>query len=367
MPPIRTQRFDPYGQDATATTSNTITPSPHGTTRQRTLVGNARLTGSNGRSAAGAGHATASAAYRTSNSGGSSGVTRRQPLHSGGGTIHDRILGSHQDGSSHRQGLGGTDESRAFPQGHNPRYTNSYVQRGHSRGGRDVNQSNHHGNGAVMGKTGAAPLATQTHPLMEVRKRPKSQPNAGAFNNAYSGDKSHGGGSHIHHPPAPYTTTASNLLSQTRRIFSLLLGQVPEDDLLALEKQQQYGLQASSEEEILLKLLSAKSTVRILRLFLLIPLLIFVSRRLFPPLADKITRPKTWRWSAGVTLPGQKSVASRNLAGRNCVMNYFIEKQPPDEYDPDFVEIKPGEKNKDGTPKTRPPVKIIEGSYRTKG
>jgi hypothetical protein len=48
-------------------------------------------------------------------------------------------------------------------------------------------------------------------------------------------------------------------------------------------------------------------------------------------------------------------------------MNYFIEKQPPDEYDPDYVHIKPGEKNKDGTPKTRPPVTIVDGTYRTKG
>jgi len=67
-------------------------------------------------------------------------------------------------------------------------------------------------------------------------------------------------------------------------------------------------------------------------------------------------------------LPGARGrAARRDLAGRNCVMNYFIEKQPPDEYDPDFQEIKPGEKNKDGTPKTRGPVKIVAGSYRTKG
>lgn len=368
MPQFRSQRFDPYGQGAAATTSNTNAPTPHGTTRQRTLVGNGRPTESNGRSSAGAGE-TAAGAYRTGNGGGS-GVARRQPSHTGGGTIHDRIIGSHQEGSSYRAHGHGADESPAFPQGRNSRYNDSYVQRGHNRGGRDVianNQPNHHGSGVVMGKTGAAPLATQTHPLMEVRKRPKTQPNAGPYNNPYSGDKGHGGGSRAHHPPDPHATTASNLLSQTRRIFSLLLGQVPEDDLLALQKQQQYGLQASAEEEILLKLLSAKSTVRVLRLFLLIPLLIFVSKRLLPPLADRITHPKTWRWSAGVALPGQKNVASRNLAGRNCVMNYFIEKQPPDEYDPDFVEIKPGEKNKDGTPKTRPPVKIIEGTYRTKG
>ncbi|KAL3809773.1 hypothetical protein ACHAXA_011216 [Cyclostephanos tholiformis] len=48
-------------------------------------------------------------------------------------------------------------------------------------------------------------------------------------------------------------------------------------------------------------------------------------------------------------------------------MNYFIEKQPPDEYDPDYVDIKPGEKNIDGTPKTRTPVTTVEGTYRTKG
>lgn len=223
------------------------------------------------------------------------------------------------------------------------------------------------GNGVLMGKTGAAPLATQTHPLMEVRKRPKGQTNAGGgAYDAYRGDKSKAGGARMRQSPAPYTS-ASHLLSQTRRIFSLLLGQVSEEDLLALQKQQQLGLHASSEEEILVKLLSAKSTVRILRLFFLIPLIIFGSRRVLPPLADRISRPKIWGWSAGVTLPGHKAVPSRNLAGRNCVMNYFIEKQPPDEYDPDFVEIKPGEKNKDGTPKTRPPVKIIEGTYRTKG
>ncbi|KAL7536835.1 hypothetical protein ACHAXR_007418 [Thalassiosira sp. AJA248-18] len=371
MPPFRSQRFDPYGEGAnTNNTLNANAPLPQGTTRQRTLVGNGRLAESNGRAAAGRGHTPASPAYQGGTIGGN-GVRRQQP-HSGGGNIHNRIIGGHQDGTPHRYGHGGIDDSsRGFPQGHNAVYTNSYAERGHSRGGRD--ESNHHdhgGNGVVMGTTGAAPLNAQIHPLMEARKRPK-QPNAGAFNNPYnpySGDASKGGGSRVHQPPFPPTTTASNFLSQTRRILSLLLGQVPEEDLLALQKQQQYGLQASSEEEILLKLLSAKSTVRILRLFLLIPLLIFGSRRFFPPLADRITRPKVWRWSAGVTMPGQKNVASRNLAGRNCVMNYFIEKQPPDEYDPDFVpDPKPGEKNKDGTPKTKPPVKIIEGTYRTKG
>lgn len=358
----RSHRFDPYGGGAT--TGSALNPStnlPKGSTRERASVGNGRPSDGNGRPTAGVGHATASTAYRAGNVVRSG--TRQQPPHSSSGNIHNRILGSHQGGSLPRHG---SSEQRTFPQGHNSVHTNSYVDRGHSRGGRDVipNQSNHHGNGVVMGNTGAAPLATQIHPLMEVRKRPKSHANAGAYHETYSGDKRRGGGSRVY--GTSNATPATNILSQTRRIVSLLLGQIPEEDLIALQKQQQYGIQASSEEEILLKLLSAKSTVRILRIFLLVPLLVFASRRALPSLADRITRPKSWRWSAGVALPGQ-TVASRNLAGRNCVMNYFIEKQPPDEYDPDFVEIKPGEKNKDGTPKTRPPVKIIDGTYRTKG
>jgi len=159
-----------------------------------------------------------------------------------------------------------------------------------------------------------------------------------------------------------------NLILHGKRILSLLLGQIPEDDLQALQKKSDIGLRGNSEEEILLKLLSAKSTVRILRLFLLVPLLMFTTRRILPPVAEKLTRPKSWRWSAGVSLPGMSSVPQRNLAGRNCVMNYFIEKQPPDEYDPDAQAVEIKAKDKSGTlKKPREPVKIIDGTYRTKG
>ena len=366
MPPFRSQRFDPYGRGTASrtTTLNNNAPLPQGTTRHR--AGNGRQMEGSGRT--GSPHAPANAtAYRNGTMGNGS-AARRLPPHSGGASIHDRIIGGHQDNAGALQH--GHGSSGAFPQGHNPRYTNSYADRGYNRGGMDGQPNNHHqnnnGNGVVMGNTGAAPLATQVHPLMEARKGHKSaQQNAPGGYNPYRGGNRRGDPRMAQHP---YDQSApSNLLSQTKRIFSLMLGQVPEEDLVALQKQQQYGLQGSSEEEILMKLLSAKSTVRILRLFLLVPLLILGSKRYLPALADKITKPRVWRWSAGVALPGQKLVASRNLAGRNCVMNYFIEKQPPDEYDPDFVEIKPGEKNKDGTLKTRPPVKIIEGSYRTKG
>lgn len=347
MPPFRSERFDPYGEGAAATNAplNSNPSLPHGTARQRTLIGEGRPLDSNGgRSAAVGGHSS----HFAGGNGGSNSNGRRRPPHSGENSIHSRILGGNHDVTP--QYRHGGVETQAFPQGHNAGYS----------------RASYEGNGFVIGKTGAAALTTQIHPLMEIRKRPKSQRNAEGYNNAYSAEKYTGGGSHIQHSSAPYSSRASNFLSQSWRILSLLLGQIPEEDALALKKQHHYGL-GSSEEAILLHLLSAKSTVRILRLFLLIPLLIFSSKRVFPPLADRITRPKVWNWSAGVALPGQKSVARRNLAGRNCVMNYFIEKQPPDEYDPDYVHIKPGETNKDGTPKIRPPVKIVEGTYRTKG
>lgn len=43
-------------------------------------------------------------------------------------------------------------------------------------------------------------------------------------------------------------------------------------------------------------------------------------------------------------------------------MNYFIEKQPRDEYDPDYKEVK--KEGKDAVPK---PVALVEGTYRTEG
>jgi len=46
----------------------------------------------------------------------------------------------------------------------------------------------------------------------------------------------------------------------------------------------------------------------------------------------------------------------------------FIEKQADDEFNPDYEEIKPGSKNKDGTPKLpKPPEFEKGGTYRTKG
>ena len=345
MPPFRSERFDPYGEGAAATNAplRSNTSLPLVTARQRTLVNEGRTTDSNGRSTAGGGHSSRVAG----GNGGSSSNGRRRPAHSGENSIHSRISGGNHDVMPQYR-LGGV-ETQAFPQGQNVGFP----------------RASYEGNGFVIGKTGAAALTTQIHPLMEVRKRNKPQSNADGYNNAYSSEKYRGGGSRTQHS-STYTSTASNFISQSWRVLSLLIGRIPEEDALALQKQQHYGL-GSSEEQILLNLLSAKSTVRILRLFLLIPLLIFSSKRVFPPLADRITRPNVWNWSAGVALPGQTNVARRNLAGRNCVMNYFIEKQPPDEYDPDYVHIKPGEKNKDGTPKTRPPVKIAEGTYRTKG
>ena len=71
---------------------------------------------------------------------------------------------------------------------------------------------------------------------------------------------------------------------------------------------------------------------------------------------DQITKSAGFDWSPG-----------RRLKNRKCVLNMFIEKQEPDEFNPDFEIIKPGEKNKDGTPKVRSPLKLEPGTYRTKG
>eukprot|EP00986_Skeletonema_menzelii_P007880 scaffold3131_cov187-Skeletonema_menzelii.AAC.15 len=356
MPPFQSRRFDPYGDLNSSAGGNTNTNNsnnnPHGTTRQRSLI-NSRsgaFNNNNTRRSHNVSPPTVSTVYRSSSNGGSSGslartVTPPQQRRSRG-SIHDRILES-RDNSNHH---------------------GSPVEGGH----RTNSGHNHHDAPIVRGNAGAAPLTAQVHPLLGLRRR--------VSNSEENPFVSGGNGKRVD----PYdlddnkkmrrsrqqvsaAASASNMFSQTRRILSLLLGQVPEEDFHLLQKQHQAGLSGSTEEEIFMKLLSAKSTVRILRLFLLLTLMFYGSKKMLPSLADRITRPKKWWWSAGVPLPGMDVAAKRNLAGRNCVMNYFIEKQPPDEYDPDFVEIKPGEKNKDGTPKVKQPVKIVEGTYRTKG
>lgn len=179
-------------------------------------------------------------------------------------------------------------------------------------------------------RAGAAMLDSQMHPLMASRQRRelyKDKP--------------------IRYPQEE---SLSHLMDQGRRILSLLLGQVQYED--------DRKFPAQSEEELLLRLLSSKSTARTLRIFLLLPLLFYASKKYLPTFADRISRPAPWKWSAGVSLPGY-AAPNRNLAGRNCVMNYFIEKQPMDEYDPDYNEVKPGEAPK--------PVTIVDGTYRTKG
>lgn len=361
MPPFNSRRFDPYGDRTTPTASgdsgvnNSI--NPHGTTRQRNLIssrsgGTTVTTHNNNRGGGGGGHNTTvtTLSHRSAGNGGSNGSLTNAPSiqqqhqRRSGGTLHDRILESRDNNSSRPD------------RGHS---ANSY---GHQREAAHIVRSN----------TGAAPLTAQVHPLLGLRRRishsEEGRPNFGpgkGHNNYVDDDKKMI--RRMRDESSSVGDSASNMISQTRRILSLLLGQVPEEDFYVLQKHNQAGFSGSTEEEIFLKLLSAKSTVRVVRLFLFLSLLLYGSRKMLPTVADRITRPKKWWWSAGVPLPGMDVAARRNLAGRNCVMNYFIEKQPPDEYDPDFQEIKPGEKNKDGTPKVKKPVEIVKGTYRTKG
>ncbi|KAL3801234.1 hypothetical protein HJC23_012634 [Cyclotella cryptica] len=197
--------------------------------------------------------------------------------------------------------------------------------------------------------TGAANLGSHVHPLLAAKQHKRR-----ARVEHYKDKPVY------RHHPHPHEPSLSALLAQVRRILALLLGQIHYDDDDALSRK----LSPQTEEEILMRLLSSKSTLRTLRLFLLLPLLFYAYKRYLPPLADKITRPAPWKWSAGVSFPGLPA-QNRNLAGRNCVMNYFIEKQPKDEYDPDYVEIKPGENKPNNH--NPPPVTIVEGTYRTKG
>lgn len=74
------------------------------------------------------------------------------------------------------------------------------------------------------------------------------------------------------------------------------------------------------------------------------------------PIIDYVTAPPEFKWDA-----------ERKLNNRQCVLNLFIEKQAPDEFNPDFVEIKPGEKDKDGNLKLPKPPKLEKGTYRTEG
>merc|ERR1712084_182141 len=66
---------------------------------------------------------------------------------------------------------------------------------------------------------------------------------------------------------------------------------------------------------------------QILLLTLVTVLLYLSSPTLLEPYLSK---PPEWSWT---------NVNDRRLDGRTCAMNYFIEKQAPDEYDPDYKEI----------------------------
>ena len=251
---MRSRRFDPYGGgDGGAanapTSSNTNNALPHGTARQRTLVGNSN-NGSSNNNVRTTSHNN-SAAYTPqvgSNNNISPAARPMQPTRSSGnlmrsGSDHGNGIMSHRVHSSTQQ--------QAYPQnqqsysGHNT--PNAYVDRGNGynmNGGQYNNNNNHTTNDIVMGKTGAAPLATQVHPLMEVRKRSGAQANqqqGGAYN-PYAGNdnKQRGQHSRSRHHHSPYQQSSSNFLSQSKRIISLLLGQVSEDDMNMLQKQQQY-------------------------------------------------------------------------------------------------------------------------------
>ena len=103
---------------------------------------------------------------------------------------------------------------------------------------------------------------------------------------------------------------------------------------------------------------STSSSEFIRRVALLSPFAVAVLLFFLPRCLEYVTRPSPWAWAP-----------VRRLNSRRCAMNYFIEKQPPDEYDPDAGPL-PGEKPpKDPiTGEALPNVpRSLEGTYRTKG
>jgi len=74
-----------------------------------------------------------------------------------------------------------------------------------------------------------------------------------------------------------------------------------------------------------------------------------------PSLVEPIAMKNEWHWTP-----------DRRLDDRQCVMNLFIERQPPDEFNPDFVKP-PKDAENGGKDFKQPPPEIAEGTYRTKG
>jgi len=94
-------------------------------------------------------------------------------------------------------------------------------------------------------------------------------------------------------------------------------------------------------------------------LFVAVMIVLMVSA---PSMIDPILRERGWKWTD-----------DRRLDDRQCVMNLFIERQKPDEYNPDYVkpEVDPDSLRTliSGGRNTikHPPPEIEEGTYRSKG
>jgi hypothetical protein len=362
MPPFRSQRIDPYYHDdrtGSGTTNNSL---QHGTARQRTLVDHGQrpvpVFGDGG-------HRTSSFPPPSGGGGGdhggfmvNNGTAARQPQHIDINSSNTRATGNNPLYPRHA-----SVEAREFPQSHYAAeimgHTGTISSSRHEHEQQQKQQQYDYHESIIKSKTGAAPLASHLHPLMELRRRNRAQIiiNPGEYND-YDGDSEYYKGNKPRGRRDPTASASLNngvpttkeVISHMLFILARILGFIPE------RKKGKYHTTSIDHP-----------TARLLRLLLLISLLTYTTKRIFSPILDRMTHPKPWSWSGGISTIPNKIVPHRNLAGRNCVMNYFIEKQPPDEYDPDFVDIKPGELNKDGTPKIAPPIKIVDGSYRTKG
>lgn len=142
----------------------------------------------------------------------------------------------------------------------------------------------------------------------------------------------------------PPMHAAQNALSQPQGLTSAVLYTLKTQGQKFANTLTGYSKSPKQQESLLLKWFT-----------IIIPAMLFVLVSV--PIIDYATAPPEFQW-----LP------ERKLNNRQCVLNLFIEKQAPDEFNPDFVEVKTcAKEDKHCNAKLPQSPKQEKGTYRTEG
>ena len=142
----------------------------------------------------------------------------------------------------------------------------------------------------------------------------------------------------------PPMHAAQNALSQPQGLTSAVLYTLKTQGQKFANTLTGYSKSPKQQESLLLK-----------RFSIIIPAMLFVLVSV--PMIDYATAPPEFQWDP-----------ERKLNNRQCVLNLFIEKQAPDEFNPDFVEVKTcAEKDKHCNAKLPQSPRQEKGTYRTEG